>query len=65
MNKPEAMPEKMDLASMDVAEEKRDELKSCFAQVFPEVFHPEGVFTLVGDAKSLQVAGSVQGQGGR
>ena len=24
-------------------------------------FHPEGVFTLVGDAKSLQVAGSVQG----
>jgi hypothetical protein len=24
-------------------------------------FHPEGVFTLVGDAKSLQVTGSVQG----
>src|SRR5215470_10627657 len=24
-------------------------------------FHPEGVFTLVGDAKSLEVAGSVQG----
>ena len=24
-------------------------------------FHPEGVFTLVGDAKSLQVAGRVQG----
>ena len=24
-------------------------------------FHPEGVFTLVGDAKSLQIAGTVQG----
>jgi len=26
-----------------------------------KAFHPEGVFTLVGDAKSLQVTGSVQG----
>ena len=24
-------------------------------------FHPEGVFTLVGDAKTLQIAGTVQG----
>ena len=38
MNKPEAKPEKMDLASMDVAEEKRDELKRCLGQAFPEVF---------------------------
>ncbi|MBF0269949.1 MAG: site-specific DNA-methyltransferase [Alphaproteobacteria bacterium] len=31
-------PEKMDLRSMDVAAEKRDELKHCLGQVFPEVF---------------------------
>ena len=43
MNKPEAMePEKMDLRSMDVAKEKRDELKRCLGQAFPEVF-AEGV----------------------
>ena len=38
MNKPEAKPEKMELTSMDVAEEKRDELKRCLGQAFPEVF---------------------------
>ena len=30
--------EKMELTSMDVAEEKRDELKRCLGQAFPEVF---------------------------
>lgn len=39
MNKPEAIqPEKMELTSMDVAEEKRQELKRCLGQAFPEVF---------------------------
>lgn len=38
MNKPEAKSEKMSLASMDVAEEKRDELKRALGQAFPEVF---------------------------
>lgn len=38
MNKPEAKPEKMKLASMDVAGEKGDELKRCLGQAFPEVF---------------------------
>ena len=38
MNKPEAKPEKMSLASMDVSAEKRDELKRCLGQAFPEVF---------------------------
>lgn len=39
MNKPEAIkPEKMELTSMDVAEGKRDELKHCLGQAFPEVF---------------------------
>lgn len=31
-------PQKMELASMDVAEEKRDELKRCLGDAFPEVF---------------------------
>lgn len=31
-------PKKMELTSMDVAEEKRDELKRCLRQAFPEVF---------------------------
>ena len=31
-------PEKMPLTSMDVAGEKRDELKQCLGQEFPEVF---------------------------
>jgi adenine-specific DNA-methyltransferase len=31
-------PDKMELISMDVAAEKRDELKHCLAQAFPEVF---------------------------
>jgi adenine-specific DNA-methyltransferase len=39
MNKPESVkPEKMELASMDVAEEKRDELKRFLAQSFPDIF---------------------------
>jgi adenine-specific DNA-methyltransferase len=39
MNKPEAIePEKMDLQSMDVAQAKRDDLKRCLGQAFPEVF---------------------------
>lgn len=38
MNKPEAKPEKMSLASMDVAAEKREELKRIFESAFPEVF---------------------------
>lgn len=38
MNKPEAKPERMSLASMDVAADKRDELKRCLGQSFPEVF---------------------------
>jgi adenine-specific DNA-methyltransferase len=43
MNKPEAIkPEKMDLASMNIAEEKRDELKRSLGQAFPEVF-AEGI----------------------
>ena len=31
-------PQKMELTSMDVVEEKRDELKRCLAAAFPEVF---------------------------
>jgi len=31
-------PEKMALTSMDIAEEKREELKRCLGQAFPEVF---------------------------
>jgi adenine-specific DNA-methyltransferase len=39
MNKPAAIePEKMDLRSMDIAENKRDELKRCLGEAFPEVF---------------------------
>ncbi len=38
MNKPENEPEKMSPASMDVAAEKRDELKHCLGQAFPDVF---------------------------
>ncbi|AWI58469.1 site-specific DNA-methyltransferase [Sinorhizobium fredii] len=38
MNKPEAKPEKFDLASMDVAQEKRNELKHRLGEAFPEVF---------------------------
>jgi adenine-specific DNA-methyltransferase len=39
MNKPESIkPEKMELTSMDVAKEKREELKRCFGNAFPEVF---------------------------
>ncbi|MEN5247287.1 site-specific DNA-methyltransferase [Brucella pseudintermedia] len=33
-----AQPEKMELTSMDVAEQKRDELKRCLQHAFPEVF---------------------------
>jgi adenine-specific DNA-methyltransferase len=43
MNKPEAKPEKMSLASMDVAAEKRDELKRCLWQAFPEAFAQGGI----------------------
>ena len=32
-------PEKMELTSMDVAEEKREELKRCLGSAFPEVFN--------------------------
>ncbi|MGR9398105.1 site-specific DNA-methyltransferase (plasmid) [Rhizobium leguminosarum] len=42
MNKPEAKPEKFDLASMDVAQEKREELKRILGQAFPEAL-AEGV----------------------
>jgi adenine-specific DNA-methyltransferase len=39
MNKPELVrPERMELTSMDVAEEKREELRRCVGQAFPEVF---------------------------
>lgn len=39
MNKRKAaQPEKMGLTSMDVAAEKREELKRCLGQAFPEVF---------------------------
>jgi adenine-specific DNA-methyltransferase len=39
MNKPAAIePEKVDLRSMDVAENKRDELKRCLREAFPEAF---------------------------
>jgi len=38
MNKPDSQPEKMSLASMDVAAEKREELKRCLKQLFPEAF---------------------------
>lgn len=31
-------PKKMELTSMDVAAEKKDELKRCLGQAFPEVF---------------------------
>src|SRR5947209_7121393 len=37
MNKPEAKLEKVSLASMDVAAAKRDELKRCVGQLFPDV----------------------------
>lgn len=43
MNKPEGKPEKMSLASMDVAAEKRAELKRCLGQAFPEVFAEGGI----------------------
>ncbi|MGC0389155.1 site-specific DNA-methyltransferase [Bradyrhizobium sp. USDA 241] len=42
MNKPEPKPEKMSLASMDVAAEKRGELKRYLGQAFPQVF-AEGI----------------------
>ncbi len=38
MNKPDNQPEKMSLASMDVAAGKREELKRALGQTFPEVF---------------------------
>lgn len=38
MNKPEPKPEMMELTSLDVAAEKREELKRCLGKVFPEVF---------------------------
>jgi adenine-specific DNA-methyltransferase len=39
MEKPEMIkPEKMDLRSMDVAAEKREELKRCLDRFFPEIF---------------------------
>lgn len=38
MNKPEAKPERMNLTSMDVAEEKREELKRVLGESFPEAF---------------------------
>ncbi len=39
MSKPEAIrPEKMELTSMNVPKEKREELKRRLGQVFPEVF---------------------------
>lgn len=38
MSKPDDQPEKMSLASMDVAAEKRDELKRALGETFPEVF---------------------------
>jgi adenine-specific DNA-methyltransferase len=39
MNKPDSVkPERMGLTSMDVAGEKREELKRCLGQAFPEVF---------------------------
>ncbi|MFB7145801.1 site-specific DNA-methyltransferase [Agrobacterium deltaense] len=38
MNKPDAQPEKVNLASMDVVAEKQEELKRCLKEAFPEVF---------------------------
>lgn len=38
MNKPETKPDKMELTSLDVPAEKREELKHCLVEAFPEVF---------------------------
>lgn len=44
MNKPEmAQPKKMDLGSMDVAAEKREELKRALGEAFPDAFTEGGV----------------------
>lgn len=44
MNKPEQVkPEKMDLQSMDIAAEKREEIRRFFKQAFPEVIEEGGV----------------------
>lgn len=43
MNKPEAKPERMELTSLDVAAEKREELRRCLGQAFPEVFAEGGI----------------------
>jgi hypothetical protein len=52
MNKPELVrPERMELTSMDVAEEKREELRRCVGQAFPEVF-AEGSIDSIGSSVS-------------
>ncbi|MEQ9640396.1 MAG: site-specific DNA-methyltransferase [Alphaproteobacteria bacterium] len=38
-----AEPEKMELTSMDIAAEKREELKRCLGKAFPEVFAEGGI----------------------
>src|SRR5438105_782541 len=44
MNKPErTQPEKMDLQSMDVAQEKRNELKRSLGHLIPEAFAEGGI----------------------
>ncbi|EGE55959.1 Site-specific DNA-methyltransferase (adenine-specific) [Rhizobium etli CNPAF512] len=43
MNKPEPKPEKMSLASMEIAAEKRQELRQALQKVIPEIFVDGGV----------------------
>lgn len=43
MNKPEVKPEKMNLASMDVAAEKRDELRQMLEKAVPDIFVDGGI----------------------
>ena len=35
----------MDLTSMDIADEKREELKRCLGNAFPDVFSEGGVYS--------------------
>lgn len=49
----------LDLTKRAYAARGRGDLEGLMA-----VFHPEAVFTLVGDKKALEVAGSVQGHDG-
>src|ERR1700757_2558914 len=49
----------LDLIKLAYAARGRGDLEGLMA-----AFHPEAVFTLVGDKKALQIAGSVQGHRG-